>query len=455
MAYDFKYSVFWLSKPDLIEYIKNFDRLSGDAYASAYSISQLLDCIIENIAAGNVEFNTKDVELCDILEELVVKAGKQQDGTYTQTARQAMRKLCTMQGKQPDAVQLYDTEKKSWWKKATGKVKSFFGFNKKSEEKTQNPEQIVEPTPDMVKPTPDTVEPMPDTVETTPDTVEPIPDMVEPVPDTVKATPDTVEPVPDTTENPLHSVQVPQKTTVEPHNAVKDKNSRDSNLLRTAVVSGAIIVGLGLIGIAKAHLERSQQTNQNLEPKKEKTENTKSNLNLSFSSWQSVDSKISSWPQSLQSIVKKKTTEEQKTTDAEIAKINACCNSSLNILIGEKARNKLYTQIRNQVKNGIFQIPGNMSVERVAHAITMSRIYEGKSIILDALNSKQKLTQEQQKAFVNHIESIGVNGVGLQKRMAAKQKLSSHSKYDTASKSLKVTHAKNLKQLRQMRGISR
>lgn len=427
MAYDFKYSVFWLSKPDLIEYIKNFDRLSGDAYASAYSISQLLDCIIENIAAGNIEFNTKDVELCDILEELVVKAGKQQDGTYTQTARQAMRKLCTMQGKQPDAVQLYDTEKKSWWKKATGKVKSFFGFNKKSEEKTQNPEQIVETTPNTVKPTPDKVE----------------------------TTPDTVEPVPDTTENPLHSVQVPQKTTVEPHNAVKDKNSRDSNLLRTAVVSGAIIVGLGLIGIAKAHQDRSQQTNQNLEPKKEKTENTKSNLNLSFSSWQSVDSKISSWPQSLQSIVKKKTTEEQKTTDAEIAKINACCNSSLNILIGEKARNKLYTQIRNQVKNGIFQIPGNMSVERVAHAITMSRIYEGKSIILDALNSKQKLTQEQQKAFVNHIESIGVNGVGLQKRMAAKQKLSSHSKYDTASKSLKVTHAKNLKQLRQMRGISR
>lgn len=413
MAYDFKYSVFWLSKPDLIEYIKNFDRLSGDAYASAYSISQLLDCIIENIAAGNIEFNTKDVELCDILEELVVKAGKQQDGTYTQTARQAMRKLCTMQGKQPDAVQLYDTEKKSWWKKATGKVKSFFGFNKKSEEKTQNPDQIVEPMPD------------------------------------------TVEPSPDTVETPLHSVQVPQKTTVEPHNAVKDKNGRDRNLLRAAVVSGAIIVGLGLIGIAKAHLERSQQTNQNLEQKKEKTENTKSNLNLSFSSWQSVDSKISSWPQSLQSIVKKKTTEEQKTTDAEIAKINACCNSSLNILIGEKARNKLYTQIRNQVKNGIFQIPGNMSVERVAHAITMSRIYEGKSIVLDALNSKQKLTQEQQKAFVNHIESIGVNGVGLQKRMAAKQKLSSHSKYDTASKSLKVTHAKNLKQLRQMRGISR
>ena len=93
-----------------------------------------------------------------------------------------------------------------------------------------------------------------------------------------------------------------------------------------------------------------------------------------------------------------------------------------------------------------------MSVQRVAHAMVMSRIYEGKSVILDALNTDKQLTDAQQSAFEEHINGIGIRGEKLQQRMSKKQKLSSHSKFDRSSYAKQQAHIKNLKQLRQMRG---
>jgi hypothetical protein len=55
----------------------------------------------------------------------------------------------------------------------------------------------------------------------------------------------------------------------------------------------------------------------------------------------------------------------------------------------------------------------------------------------------------QQQAFNKHIADIGDLGVKLQKSMAAKHKLSKHNHYEHAKKSLRKTHAKNLKQLKQ------
>ena len=65
------------------------------------------------------------------------------------------------------------------------------------------------------------------------------------------------------------------------------------------------------------------------------------------------------------------------------------------------------------------------------------------------------LTVEQQKAFNDHIASIGDLGVKLQKRMAKQHNLSNHSRYSKASKSLQMEHAKNLKQLRQIKNRTR
>lgn len=125
--------------------------------------------------------------------------------------------------------------------------------------------------------------------------------------------------------------------------------------------------------------------------------------------------------------------------------------SALNILIGTKRAQKLCDNVQSKVDAGIFKLPDGMSVERVAHAMQMSRVYEGRSVILDALNSNEKLTDEQQRAFDNHIASIGDLGVKLQKRIAAKRNLNKYSRYDNANETLRMAHAKNLEQLRQIR----
>lgn len=138
----------------------------------------------------------------------------------------------------------------------------------------------------------------------------------------------------------------------------------------------------------------------------------------------------------------------------EMKNINAYCENALNIIIGEKAYLELYKKIKHQVNNQIFEIPEGMSIERIAHAATMSRIYEGKSIVLDALETKVKLTPDQQKMFESHIEGIGVRGEKLQKRMSEKQTLSNHSRFDQASHSAQQKHVKNLQKLIAKRAVN-
>jgi hypothetical protein len=138
----------------------------------------------------------------------------------------------------------------------------------------------------------------------------------------------------------------------------------------------------------------------------------------------------------------------------EMKNINAYCENALNIIIGEKAYLELYKKIKHQVNNQIFEIPEGMSIERIAHAATMSRIYEGKSIVLDALETKVKLTPDQQKMFASHIEGIGVRGEKLQKRMSEKQTLSNHSRFDQASHSAQQKHVKNLQKLIAKRAVN-
>lgn len=141
--------------------------------------------------------------------------------------------------------------------------------------------------------------------------------------------------------------------------------------------------------------------------------------------------------------------------DQQLQSINNFCDSSLDILMGTQKRDALYNKIQNQVNRGIFKIPEGMSVQRIAHAMEMSRIYEGKSVILDALNTNTQLTDAQQEAFKNHIDGIGIRGEKLQQRISKQQKLSSYSKFDHSSKAQQSKHIKNLKQLRQMRARTR
>ncbi len=159
--------------------------------------------------------------------------------------------------------------------------------------------------------------------------------------------------------------------------------------------------------------------------------------------------------QTLQNAGATKQTVASSESQAKAEAVTRASRSALNVLIGTKRAQKLCDNIQSKVDAGIFKLPDGISVERVAHAMQMSRIYEGHSVILDALNSDKPLTVEEQRAFDEHIASIGDLGVKLQKRMATKHKLSKHSRYDNAQKVLKIAHIKNLKQLKQITNRAR
>lgn len=215
---------------------------------------------------------------------------------------------------------------------------------------------------------------------------------------------------------------------------IQDNSSKQKKIF------GATIAGIALLGLSALFGGQKSDTKSSSNTSKPKTENT-----------QTATIKTNT-PQTHTVEIKKQTAVATPEANKEIQAINNFCDSALDILIGTKKRDALYNKIQAQVDRGIFRIPVGMSVQRIAHAIEMSRIYEGKSIILDALNSDKKLTEIQQIAFEVHIDGIGIRGEKLQKRMAEKQTLSSHSKFNKASYSQQMKHIKNLKQLRQLRG---
>lgn len=141
----------------------------------------------------------------------------------------------------------------------------------------------------------------------------------------------------------------------------------------------------------------------------------------------------------------------QPASDSISVALTRSSKSALNILLNEKKAADLCNQVQRQMDAGIFVAPHGMSAERIAHAITMSRIYEGTSVVTDALESKTKLTPAQQAEFNQHIDEIGDMGVKLQKKMTTKQKLSQHSQFNKASKTMRQVHVQNLKHLHQLR----
>lgn len=240
----------------------------------------------------------------------------------------------------------------------------------------------------------------------------------------------------------------------------KSQKTTNRGFWHTIAITGATVTA----GLAMMFAAQCVSDQQNHEDKKTPVKNTvakqdaKSNANKKWGySWgQASNKKTARWPIkpfATKQTVRKTIQQNITSTDSvKIVAINNFCDSSLDILIGKKKREALYNKIQNQVNRGIFKIPNGMSLQRIAHAMEMSRIYEGKSIILDALKSDKVLNQAEQEAFAKHIEGIGERGEKLQKRMMKKHKLSSYSKFNKASYAQQKTHIKNLKQLRQLRG---
>ena len=220
----------------------------------------------------------------------------------------------------------------------------------------------------------------------------------------------------------------------------KQPNIKTANNTLSTLLVSVVLVGMTTFLCADKGLEKDIDIKS-----QKKTENTRAKTtDIIVQNYNITNSKLTH---------AQKTENTKKTVNNEqLQAINNFCDSSLDILMGAQRRDSLYNKIQNQVDRGIFKIPNGMSVQRIAHAMEMSRIYEGKSIILDALNSNTKLTDAQQQAFESHIDGIGIRGEKLQKRMMQKQKLSNHSKFDKSSYAQQKAHIKNLKQLRQLRG---
>lgn len=127
--------------------------------------------------------------------------------------------------------------------------------------------------------------------------------------------------------------------------------------------------------------------------------------------------------------------------------------SSLN-LHGKNRAQKLIQKVENQINNGIFSAEQGLTKERIAHAYLMCSIYQdadkdGTKIVLDAVNSQEKLTPEQQKAFTDYIiNNVGERGTTLQKLSIQKGNRNHHSAYNNASRQLQRQHIRNLQQVR-------
>ncbi|MBQ7633325.1 MAG: hypothetical protein IJS88_04350 [Alphaproteobacteria bacterium] len=101
----------------------------------------------------------------------------------------------------------------------------------------------------------------------------------------------------------------------------------------------------------------------------------------------------------------------------------------------------LYKQIESQKKAGVFTVSENISNERIAYTHLMYMQYGLQSPIEVALNSKQKISESQQKAIEEAINIAGEDGVGIRKlsvtitkRMG--RKISKNSAFDRASNDL-------------------
>lgn len=395
---DFKYFSFSISKKTLKDYIANTSsekRFKGGPYAPYRYSTELTQCVIRAIINDAVEYDVKDEEMFNILVSLVKTCGCNDKGVYSNNAHNALKKICIARGLPENAITLNDKKEVGPLETLGNKIKGFFGFGKKNKN-----------------------------------------------------------------TNEVKDTQTPPEQPKEKVAEQKNAKVKNRGFWRTLAVTGAVVTaGLATMLVAKCASDKQNNQDAKTPVKSEIVrQNTQSNLDTKWTyTWgQTNDKKTAQWPVKpfTAKLVTSKT-HQQNIADADSAKIvaiNNFCDSSLDILMGKKKRDALYNKIQNQVTRGIFKIPSGMSVQRIAHAMEMSRIYEGKSIILDALNSDKALSQAEQEAFAKHIDGIGERGEKLQKRMMQKHKLSSHSKFNKASHAQQKAHIKNLKQLRQIRG---
>ena len=483
--YDFRYNNFPISTFTLESYItdaacfKQAHRNEFDQYNHALGIvSSIIDCIL----SGDFDFKPDNKKVFKSLYIMLRDCGHN-NGKYSDDARCAMRKLCEFCGFSADAIQLVDQKPAGRFEKITKKISSWFGAKKQKDptedmidqmfahKKHVKPElqqkndiaPVIPETPHVEKTKKEQTQPvniLPKKISKRPTKPSNLAilrankrrSLKEQQNSRPKNTPKTITIVVPGIKKQNQPVDVRSKQTpARPTDKKIPKLSFKTKIsLRSAfasVITGGIILGAMLF--SGDTNKKSTGTKANEDSVKALTVATPI-AKAHYKSVATYNIKKSTWSKQTNSIEQNK---YKPATDSLSVKLTAASRSALNILIGNENAQKLCDDVRSKIDAGIFQLPDGMSIERVAHAMQMSRIYEGHSIILDALNSDVKLTDVQQKAFNDHIANIGDLGVKIQKRMAAKHKLSRNSRYEQADKSLRAAHIKNLKQLKQAKKL--
>ena len=421
--YDFKYSEFPIDTKTLESYINEASHFKQKHPKEPNQYNHTLgivDSITTCILSDKFDFNPNNKRIFKLLYTMLRDCGHE-NGKYSDDARRALQKLLKFCGFSENAIELTDQKPLGRFEKIKRKISGWFGSNT---EKDPN-EDII----DRLFATKEQHINRSQPVKVAP-TVVPLTPRVE------KTDKKEAEPALDSTE---------QKNN---HSKFNFASSSTISKFAAAFTGGIIITSMLFADGAK-----EKNTDAGINTASIKSLNMSAPIatthyeSVTTYNWgDTIKTKQFGLTQKTDSITQNK---YKPATDSVSVKLTAASRSALDILMGTEKAQKLCDDVKTKFNAGIFELPEGMSIERVAHAMQMSRIYEGNSIILYALNSDVKLTNAQQKAFNKHIADIGDLGVKLQKRMAAKHKLSNHNHYKHAKKSLREAHAKNLKQLKQ------
>jgi len=449
--FDFKYAGFWLSAYSLESCVNDAIHCKQKLGLQNHS-TYMADSIISCIASQSFDFDKDNKRVFKALYKML-RDYANDNGVYSDEARAAMRTLCVHCGFAPDSIVLTNqTGRFGRFGRFKQKIGKWFGLKEPHDVQEDKIDQLfnaVAQQNSLAKQ-----------------------DILDVEAEKRRAEEAERKRVEEEKRKRIiaeqEQIKKAQENLVAPEKPKKTKWTRFAKI--GATITGFIALGAAMLFNAHDSSKTDNSVQSNDKAPTFKTVNTARSAHYNnvitynmADSLQKQKSNLDSVLQyrktaNAQTLQKSGTTKQTVASSESQAKAEAvtrASRSALNVLIGTKRAQKLCDNIQSKVDAGIFKLPDGMSVERVAHAIQMSRIYEGHSVILDALNSDKPLTVEEQRAFDEHIASIGDLGVKLQKRMATKHKLSKHSRYNNSQKTLKIAHIKNLKQLKQITNRAR
>lgn len=236
-------------------------------------------------------------------------------------------------------------------------------------------------------------------------------------------------------ENKHHNSLVKKK--------IKNVWSKWGSKIKTAIVSSVII--LGGIGIAKSCDDSDK--NDNLIVNSKKTSVKKDSVGgLDVVAWKEVAVDSVRYAEA-----QKHNLNKEDSIDVKYQKIwNNFYDIRVEMFSSSKEKEKLYTQIDEQLKKGIFELKDGISKERIAYCYYIYKEYGVNSSIKNVIFADKKVDSKTMQQFYDDIMSAGEKGLGV-KEKAQKikgNKLTNYSKLDRASSNLKMKSVKNLKELR-------